>query len=126
MEPLTTLDKIWLAIGFSGQALFTARFLVQWAVSEKKRDSVIPVAFWWFSLAGGLTLLCYAVHRRDPVIVLGQAMGLVVYVRNLMLVAKAKRRATKRLKRSDPEGSAVLPATHRLDTVTLPQSPSGR
>src|SRR5437899_13036278 len=93
--------KLWLIIGFAGQALFTARFLVQWFVSERKRDSVVPEAFWWLSLLGGLTLLSYASYKQEPVFMLGQAMGLVVYVRNLMLVNKAKRRATKRHRR-DP------------------------
>ncbi len=83
----------WLTIGFLGQAFFTARFLVQWLASERKRDSVVPVAFWWLSLLGGGTLLAYAIARRDPVIITGQAMGLVVYTRNLMLLARAKRRA---------------------------------
>ena len=108
---LSTYEKIWLGIGFSGQALFTARFLVQWAVSEKKRDSVVPVAFWWLSLFGGLTLLSYACYRRDPVIIFGQATGLIVYVRNLMLVSKAKRRAAKR--RGLPKAGAAGP--HRVD-----------
>ena len=89
-----------------GQALFTARFLVQWIASERKRDSVVPVAFWWLSLLGGLTLLSYAIHRQDPVIIVGQGMGLVVYVRNLMLVGKAKRRAVRRQRRSEPVESA--------------------
>ena len=88
--------KIWLAIGFLGQAIFTARFLAQWIASERKKDSVVPVVFWWLSLAGGMTLLCYAVHREDPVIIVGQALGVFIYVRNLMLVAKGKRRAAKR------------------------------
>ncbi len=91
---------LWLTIGFLGQALFTARFLVQWIVSERKRDSVVPAAFWWFSLLGGLTLLSYASYRQDPVIIVGQAMGLVVYARNLMLLGKARRRAAKRRRRS--------------------------
>jgi lipid-A-disaccharide synthase-like uncharacterized protein len=82
----------WLIVGFMGQGLFTARFLVQWLVSEQKRNSVVPVAFWWFSLAGGVTLLAYALFRRDPVIVAGQGMGLVVYTRNLMLMRKARTR----------------------------------
>jgi lipid-A-disaccharide synthase-like uncharacterized protein len=82
----------WLTIGFLGQALFTARFLVQWVASEKQRDSVVPVAFWWLSLLGGTALLAYAISRRDPVIIVGQSMGLFIYVRNLMLVAKARRR----------------------------------
>jgi lipid-A-disaccharide synthase-like uncharacterized protein len=81
----------WLMVGFLGQAFFTARFLVQWVVSERKRDSVVPVAFWWLSLAGGAALLSYAISRRDPVIIVGQGMGLVVYTRNLMLVGKARR-----------------------------------
>src|SRR3954453_1999171 len=96
--------KLWLLIGFAGQAIFTARFLVQWIASEKKRDSVVPVAFWWLSLVGGGILLAYAIHRRDPVIIVGQAMGLVVYVRNLMLVERARRRAAKRRK-AQPEPS---------------------
>ena len=80
----------WLTVGFLGQAFFTARFLVQWVVSERKRDSVVPVAFWWLSLVGGAALLAYAISRRDPVIIVGQGMGLVVYTRNLMLVSKAR------------------------------------
>jgi lipid-A-disaccharide synthase-like uncharacterized protein len=82
----------WLPIGFLGQALFTARFLVQWVASEKNRGSVVPVAFWWLSLLGGTALLSYAISRHDPVIVVGQSMGIVVYVRNLMLIDKARRR----------------------------------
>ncbi len=89
-------EAVWLAVGFLGQGIFTARFLVQWAVSEKSRDSVVPVAFWWISLLGGLTLLAYAVHRQDPPFIVGQGMGLIVYVRNLMLVSKARRRAERR------------------------------
>jgi lipid-A-disaccharide synthase-like uncharacterized protein len=75
----------WLIIGFVGQGLFTARFLVQWLASEQKRESVVPLAFWWLSLAGGTTVLAYAFFRRDPVIITGQMLGLVVYARNLML-----------------------------------------
>ncbi len=85
----------WLAVGFLGQAIFTARFVVQWLVSERKRDSVVPVAFWWLSLMGGTALLSYATWRRDPVIIIGQTMGLLVYVRNLMLVGKARRRSVR-------------------------------
>jgi lipid-A-disaccharide synthase-like uncharacterized protein len=84
--------SIWLTIGFLGQALFTARFLVQWMASEKKRDAVVPVAFWWLSLLGGGALLAYAISRHDPVIVVGQSMGLFIYVRNLMLIDRARRR----------------------------------
>lgn len=83
----------WIGIGFLGQLLFTSRFLVQWIVSERRRESVIPVAFWWFSLAGGVTLLSYAVWRHDPVFILGQATGLVVYARNLVLIHARSREA---------------------------------
>jgi lipid-A-disaccharide synthase-like uncharacterized protein len=81
----------WLVVGFAGQALFTARFVVQWIASERSCGSVVPVIFWWLSLAGGLALLSYAISRHDPVIVTGQALGLFVYVRNLMLVRKSRR-----------------------------------
>ena len=81
-----TETSLWIGIGFAGQLLFTSRFLVQWIASERRRESVVPVAFWWFSLAGGVTLLSYALWRRDPVFILGQAMGLVVYARNLVLI----------------------------------------
>ena len=99
----------WMAIGFLGQAIFTARFLVQWVVSEKKRDSVVPVAFWWLSLFGGMTLLSYAISRRDPVIIVGQGMGLFVYIRNLMLVGKARRRAARREGRAPVEAIPTRP-----------------
>lgn len=108
--PMLFTPKFWLIIGFTGQALFTARFLVQWLVSEKKRDSVVPEAFWWLSLVGGLTLLLYASYRQDPVIMLGQGMGLFVYVRNLILVGKSKRRAAKHRRRAEappPVGETV-------------------
>ncbi len=105
--------SIWIKIGFLGQAVFTARFLVQWVASEKKRDSVMPVAFWWLSLAGGMILLSYAIHREDPVIIVGQAMGLVVYVRNLMLVARARRRTAKKAQRA--QAAASTPKPHRVD-----------
>lgn len=89
-----TATTAWLAIGFLGQGLFSARFIVQWLVSEKRRESVTPVAFWYFSLAGGVILLSYAIHRRDTVFIIGQASGLLVYVRNLMLILRAKRAGT--------------------------------
>ncbi|MDP3339391.1 lipid-A-disaccharide synthase N-terminal domain-containing protein [Frigidibacter sp.] len=82
----------WVIIGLVGQLLFTGRFLVQWLASEKARKSVVPVAFWWFSIGGGLILLAYALYRKDPVFILGQSMGLFIYVRNLWLI-RAERRA---------------------------------
>jgi lipid-A-disaccharide synthase-like uncharacterized protein len=79
-------------IGFVGQAFFTARFLVQWIASERAGRSVIPVAFWFFSIGGGLILFGYALFRRDPVFILGQGLGTFIYVRNLMLIARERRR----------------------------------
>ena len=83
-----TAQTVWIGIGFLGQALFSARFIIQWLASERSRQSVVPLAFWWFSLAGGATLLSYALWRGDPVFVLGQGLGLVVYLRNLMLIRR--------------------------------------
>ena len=79
-------ETIWLGVGLMGQALFSARFLVQWLASERRRQSIIPTAFWWLSIAGGATLLAYALWRRDPVFILGQSLGLLVYMRNLVLI----------------------------------------
>ena len=94
-------EKIWGGIGLLGQGAFTARFLVQWLASERRRETVMPVAFWWFSLAGGLITLTYVIHLGSLSLTLGQSMGLVVYVRNLMLVQKAKRRALRRRARAE-------------------------
>ena len=85
--------KLWIVIGFLGQALFSARFFVQWLASERVKRSVIPTAFWYFSLAGGVTLLAYAIHRQDPVFIAGQGLGLVVYLRNLYLIRAGKQQA---------------------------------
>jgi len=84
------LDALWIAVGFSGQLLFSGRFVVQWIVSEKRRASVVPTSFWYLSIAGGLTLLLYAVHKRDPVFIAGQAAGVFVYARNLMLLRNTR------------------------------------
>jgi len=85
------IDGGWLAIGFLGQALFSARFIVQWLSSERVKKSVIPTAFWYFSLAGGATLLAYAIHREDPVFIVGQAAGLFIYLRNLQFLLRDRR-----------------------------------
>ena len=79
-------NTVWLGIGFLGQALFSARFLVQWIASERQRKSVVPVAFWYLSVAGGGLLLAYAIHRNDPVFIVGQATGLFIYLRNLWFI----------------------------------------
>lgn len=79
-------DDVWLVIGFLGQALFSARFIVQWLKSEREKKSVFPIAFWYFSIGGGVTLLAYAVYRQDPVFIVGQLSGLFIYLRNLYFV----------------------------------------
>lgn len=82
----------WAVLGFIAQALFSARFLVQWIASERARRSIIPVAFWWFSIAGGTLLFVYALSRKDPVFIAGQGGGLLIYVRNIMFVLREQRR----------------------------------
>ena len=82
----------WVVFGFAAQLMFTARFLLQWIASERAKDSVMPVAFWYFSLAGGVMLLAYALYRADPVFILGQALGVVIYARNLWLIYAKRRR----------------------------------
>jgi len=83
----------WIVIGFVGQALFSARFIVQWLSSERAKRSLIPMAFWYFSLLGGAVLLSYAIHKRDPVFIVGQAAGLFVYLRNLYLIRTGRQKA---------------------------------
>jgi lipid-A-disaccharide synthase-like uncharacterized protein len=82
---------IWLIIGFTGQALFSMRFIVQWIKSEREKRSTIPLAFWYFSMLGGLSLLIYAIHRKDPVFIVGQASGLFIYSRNLYLIYRERK-----------------------------------
>lgn len=77
---------LWVLIGLFGQFLFSMRFFVQWVASERKKQSVIPISFWYLSIAGSAVLLLYAIRREDPVFILGQAFGTFVYVRNLMLI----------------------------------------
>ena len=84
----------WVVIGFVGQFTFAARFIVQWISSERRKSSYIPVQFWYLSLVGGAITTAYAVHRRDPVFIVGSASGLIVYVRNLMLIEKARHAET--------------------------------
>lgn len=82
------MDKttVWLIIGFLGQACFFARFFVQWLASERRKKSIFPIAFWYFSILGGVILFSYALYRGDPVFILGQATGLVIYFRNLYFI----------------------------------------
>ncbi len=81
----------WLIFGFIGQFCFTMRFAVQWYATEKKKESVIPVSFWFYSIMGSAILLIYAVYRMDPVFILGQAFGFMVYLRNLYFIFRKKR-----------------------------------
>lgn len=91
-------NTVWLIVGFVGQALFSARFLVQWLASERKKESVIPVMFWYFSILGGSTLLVYSIHKEDPVFIVGQAAGLLIYARNLYFILRKKPGAVAELK----------------------------
>ncbi|MBA2594873.1 MAG: lipid-A-disaccharide synthase N-terminal domain-containing protein [Pseudomonadota bacterium] len=83
-------EQVWLIVGFTGQLFFTARFLVQWLTSERARRSIVPKAFWYFSIGGGITILCYAIHREDPVFIVGQASGLLIYLRNLYFLSRER------------------------------------
>lgn len=88
-------DLIWLTVGFSGQLLFAMRFVVQWICSEKQRKSVIPLAFWYFSIIGSAILLLYAIYKKDLVFISGQLFGFIVYGRNLYFIFSHKEAANK-------------------------------
>ena len=87
---IPSIDLVWLGIGLAGQCLFMARFIVQWIHSERQGQSLIPVSFWYLSLLGGLIVLAYGLHKLDPVIILGQLPGTIVYTRNLVLIHRIK------------------------------------
>ena len=86
----TPLDAMWLTVGLLGQLMFTARLVVQWWASEKAGRSVVPVTFWYFSILGSLIVLAYGIHKLEPVIIIGQLPGTVIYARNLWLLRKEK------------------------------------
>jgi lipid-A-disaccharide synthase-like uncharacterized protein len=93
----------WVVLGFAAQLMFTMRFVVQWIETERQKKSVIPLAFWIFSIAGGLLLLVYALYRRDPVFIAGQAFGVFVYLRNLQFVLREqKKKAASRIRKRQP------------------------
>ena len=81
----------WLIIGFVGQALFGARFIIQWIVSERNGESTIPLAFWYCSIGGAMVLLSYAIYKQDPVFIVGQSLGSIVYIRNLILIDRKRK-----------------------------------
>ena len=83
-------EQIMVVVGFAGQGLFAMRFILQWLTSEGQRKSVIPVAFWYFSIGGGSVLLLYAIWRQDPVIICGQGLGLFIYFRNLYFIYRTR------------------------------------
>ena len=87
----TLRDSAWLVFGLLGQLMFTARFIVQWIASERAGRSVVPIAFWYFSIGGGLIVLAYGIQKLEPVIILGQLPGVVIYSRNLWLIHKGRR-----------------------------------
>ena len=118
----TQAELLWVVFGFLAQLLFTGRFLIQWLASEKARQSVMPVAFWYFSMIGGVMLLAYAVHRSDPVFILGQALGVFIYARNLWLIHRewlAKNLRFTTLTGKVPTADWVLPALLLVTAVTL-------
>lgn len=82
---------LWLIIGLIGQVMFSMRFILQWIASERHKKSIIPISFWYFSIAGSLLLLAYSIQRQDPVFILGQSLGCVIYFRNLVLIDRDKR-----------------------------------
>lgn len=88
------MEKFWLGLGFTAQFLFASRFIIQWIASERAGRSIIPVLFWYLSIVGGALLLLYAIWRRDPVFILGQSTGLLVYGRNLYLIHRERRKIT--------------------------------
>jgi len=82
------LKNPWVILGLAGQVLFGARFIIQWVASEIKKESYIPLVFWYLSIGGGAILLAYAIYRKDPVFIVGQSTGLIVYIRNLILISR--------------------------------------
>ena len=92
---LTSIEIMWLGIGFLGQSLFFSRWIIQWIASERKAESQMPIAFWYMSLSGGLIVLAYAIYRKDPVFIAGQGIGSFVYLRNLMLIYRARKQTAR-------------------------------
>ena len=97
----TFVDKFdfWLVFGLVAQLFFAGRFLVQWISSERAGRSVIPIAFWFFSMGGGLMTLVYGIAKREPVIIIGQSMATIIYIRNIMLIVRHRGKASKTMDR---------------------------
>lgn len=94
--------SFWIVLGFVGQALFTMRFLVQWVASERARRSIVPASFWTFSILGGSVLLIYAISRKDPVFIAGQAAGLFIYFRNVWFILHERRQKAEAQQAVEP------------------------
>lgn len=90
-QSISNVELIWLTVGFLAQSMFSMRFIIQWIASEKAKQSIVPEAFWYFSFIGGFMLFIYALHRMDPVFILGQGTGLFIYSRNIYLIWKNKK-----------------------------------
>jgi lipid-A-disaccharide synthase-like uncharacterized protein len=91
MTSITT-DAVWVGVGLAGQALFAGRFIVQWFASERSKRSVVPIHFWYLSIAGAAVLLAYAIHKHDIVFIIGQSLGFFIYIRNLALIHRERRK----------------------------------
>jgi lipid-A-disaccharide synthase-like uncharacterized protein len=89
-ESISSGELLWLSLGLGAQAMFSTRFIIQWIASERAKKSIVPEAFWYFSFVGGFMLFMYALHRMDPVFIIGQGPGLFIYSRNIYLIWKNK------------------------------------
>lgn len=110
MQSMTVEEVVWVSVGLFGQAMFSMRFIIQWIVSEKKRDSVVPIAFWYFSIAGASIVLAYGIYKLEPVLIVGQSTGFVIYLRNLYFIHKRKH-AELDVANPDGDGMAGEPAS---------------
>lgn len=120
----TRAELAWVGVGLGGQLLFTARFLVQWIASEKARRSVVPTAFWWFSIGGAAVLLAYAIYRADPVFILGQSMGFFIYARNLWFIRDERRAELAAASLPSEEGGVMADPASLVDPEELGAAPA--
>ncbi len=118
------MEMFWLVLGFSAQAVFGGRFVVQWIASERAGRSVVPVSFWFLSLAGGLLLMVYALYRRDPVFISGQIAATLIYLRNLYLIYRERRQKGSVAHSNDSFNSATTKAAVKIEAA--PDSVAGR
>jgi len=102
----STTEIVWLIIGFTAQLMFSMRFIVQWIASERAKQSIVPEVFWYFSFAGGCMLFAYAIYRVDPVFILGQGTGLMIYARNIHFIWREK---TLSETANQPSGPRIAP-----------------